>query len=346
MIEDSLSRSCPKCGKELTYSTKYSRNEADMLFSKCLKCGNNKKAMEQVVFEKLVYDNNIHYREGVFQIISNYKNQRHKIKVQTKYGVCDVYPNNLTCNHSPSIRSAENKTEYFKNMLLEVNEGYRNGLFEIIGEYIDTSQKILVQDEYSKHLMPISNLLLNCSPNILSALDKNEFTINKLNKIHNCKYGYDELIYTTRTNDVIIYCPLHEKFTQCLNDHLYGQGCPKCGRDRATQYITDNTTGWGFSRWKEIGEKSKNFDSFKVYILRCWNDEEEFYKVGRTFLTILDRFHSNTLPYKYEVIFEVSGTALEIFNKEVELKRLHKMYKYTPKISFNGKTECFKYINL
>ena len=57
---------------------------------------------------------------------------------------------------------------------------------------------------------------------------------------------------------------------------------------------------------EQAGEKSKNFDSFKVYVIRCWDDNEEFYKIGRTYLKTKQRFKSNkSLPYNYEIVKEI-----------------------------------------
>lgn len=95
----------------------------------------------------------------------------------------------------------------------------------------------------------------------------------------------------------------------------------------------------------EKAKKSKNFKNFKCYILECWNEEEYFYKIGRTFREITDRFSSKSLmPYNYKILHEIIGTAEDICNLELKLKNLHKDFKYIPKIKFNGMYECFNKI--
>ena len=50
-----------------------------------------------------------------------------------------------------------------------------------------------------------------------------------------------------------------------------------------------------------FGLKSKKFEDFKVYIIKCWNEEEEFYKIGKTYRKISRRFlkgNSIALPYQ------------------------------------------------
>ena len=59
-----------------------------------------------------------------------------------------------------------------------------------------------------------------------------QYYIDKANKIHNNKYNYSLLtdnILTTSKVDII--CPIHGKFTQLLNTHLNGCGCPKCKKE-------------------------------------------------------------------------------------------------------------------
>ena len=48
----------------------------------------------------------------------------------------------------------------------------------------------------------------------------------------------------------------------------------------------------GYSDWTNAAINSKSFESFKVYIIRCYNDNEEFIKIGRTFSKLKKRFCS------------------------------------------------------
>ena len=132
-------------------------------------------------------------------------------------------------------------------------------------------------------------------------------------------------------------------FEQKPNAHLCGHGCVLCKDLAASNRGKQKPTGWNITNWELAAKRSKNFDSFKVYIIRCWNDEEEFYKVGRTFLKTNRRFNSNTsMPYNYEIINEfIFETAKGAFDKENELKKLNKKFKHLPKIKFDGMYECF-----
>ena len=164
----------------------------------------------------------------------------------------------------------------------------------------------------------------------------NKNLIFDFNRIHNNFYSYDNVVYEKSSLRVIITCPIHGDFPQTPNRHKLGKGCPDCGRE-------NNTPTWSHTEWQKAGEKSKNFDSFKVYILRCWNDEEEFYKIGKTFKKVKDRFNSKYhMPYNYETILEETfENAKEASIREDDLKAKNRENKYLPSINFNGKQECF-----
>lgn len=52
--------------------------------------------------------------------------------------------------------------------------------------------------------------------------------IEKAKKVHGNKYDYSKVEYEHSKKDVIIICPIHGEFRQRPNNHLNGQGCPKC----------------------------------------------------------------------------------------------------------------------
>ena len=80
----------------------------------------------------------------------------------------------------------------------------------------------------------------------------------------------------------------------------------------------------------------------RFYVIRCWSDDEEFYKVGITTKSIKHRFSGKYFPYQYEIKQEIIDDAENIWNLEKVVKRLAKDLQYTPKQYFQGITECFK----
>jgi len=171
--------------------------------------------------------------------------------------------------------------------------------------------------------------------------------INKANQIHNYKYNYSQVNYLTARKNVIIICPLHGKFNQVPDTHLSGSECKKCGLNKIKKYHEENPIGWTITNWKQSALKSKNFDSFKIYIIKCFNEFETFIKIGRTYSTINQRFNNKyLLPYNYKILYYISGDAETIFKYENKLKNYNKQFKYIPKLEFGGRFECFKEVEL
>lgn len=99
---------------------------------------------------------------------------------------------------------------------------------------------------------------------------------------------------------------------------------------------------WAHPEWSEAGSTSINFESFKVYIIRCVGTagEEDFYKIGRTFQTIENRF-TKDFPYTYKIEHTYTGTAEEMCDLEKFLHSFNTSHKYVPKLKFSGMFECF-----
>ena len=112
-------------------------------------------------------------------------------------------------------------------------------------------------------------------------------------------------------------------FSQSPSNHLQGQGCPECGN-------SNKDGGWSYSSWKKNALKSKSFDSFKLYVIKCYNKKEEFIKIGRTYNTITKRFRR--LPYQYEVLQIIEDKDPKIICElEVELQNKFSEFSYIPK---------------
>lgn len=67
-------------------------------------------------------------------------------------------------------------------------------------------------------------------------VSKEEF-INRADTRHNHKYDYHKVTYKKLNEKVCIICPVHGEFWQQANNHLQGQGCPKCRGRGNTQDI-------------------------------------------------------------------------------------------------------------
>ena len=79
------------------------------------------------------------------------------------------------------------------------------------------------------------------------------------------------------------------------------------------------------------------------YLIRCWNKEETFFKLGVPSNHILTRYGTvKGMPYEWEILLELPDTAEAVYDMEVKFKTEMQEFQYKPKIAFNGsKTECF-----
>lgn len=217
----------------------------------------------------------------------------------------------------------------FEDKLSTKNIHY-NTYFKIVGKYKNCRTKIEVSTPYGNCLVsPYSLLEGNNKPSIQSAINPVHFFINQAREVHGDTYNYNQVIeYTNNRVKLPIKCKNHGTFYQAPNEHLSGQGCPKC-----------NKGGWinRLDNWLNTNGESATF-----YILKCFSDSEEFLKVGITTSTICDRYRKD-MPYEYQVLHSTTSTSKKLIY-EIEQKVLNsfKKFVYLPRKEFGGHTECFQ----
>lgn len=165
----------------------------------------------------------------------------------------------------------------------------------------------------------------NCNKKNKKLTSDIEKWTKKANLKHNNKYDYSEAKYLGYNKKIKIICKEHGEFIQNARDHIAGAGCPKCAI-------------MGYKKKDFV----KKFEMATLYIIKCWNKEEVFYKIGITGLDIEKRFNTKLkMPYNYEIIKDFYYFSNEIWNYEKEFHKKFKIYKYKPKIKFSGRYECF-----
>ncbi len=256
--------------------------------------------------------------------------------VQNEIGICKITKGSLLFGNIPDIRSSIDKLSYYKSQFEDRFKDSKIDIIKFEGKYIIVNYCDQVLKYNSKNFLYNG---IKCNP----IIDKTEYYINKANIKHNFKYDYSKSNIKLSNDKISIICPIHGEFEQMANNHLSGEGCRKCQYLKVSESnIINNIGGYSLTSWIEKGNKSKYFDSFKVYIIECWNDEERFYKIGRTFTKIEKRFRiKSKMPYDYKIVDYIEGTPEYIFNLENKIKRDNKQHKYLPKNKFNGKHECF-----
>jgi hypothetical protein len=166
--------------------------------------------------------------------------------------------------------------------------------------------------------------------------------ISKSKLKHGDIFSYEFINYKNQDSIVNLVCKKHNhSFSQTVYAHKFTQyPCSIC----LHEFQKNKTNAWSHSHWVKTGLSSKNFVAFQLYVLRCWNENEAFHKIGKTFTNIAYRFSGGKMPYNYEIIHVLVDEGLIISKKEDYYKSLNKNNIYNPLIKFNGSAECF--INL
>lgn len=154
--------------------------------------------------------------------------------------------------------------------------------------------------------------------------------ITKANDKHNFEYDYSNVKYKTSTDSVEVLCSEHGLFSVKATDHLQGQGCPDCRV----------FTNWSKDGYVKFVDKYYQGVS-NLYVIRCYDEQEDFIKVGTTCRGLTSRFRNRKdMPYKYDVILEKKMSGADVYDLEKLLLHKFKKSKYKPDMEFGGKTEC------
>lgn len=281
--------------------------------------------------ENILSINNTQYKNGDIKILSEIISTQKKVYVQDKYGICNMLLSSLMANKKVSMQSAVDKLSYYKNQIYEVSEAYRNGSFEIL-DYIGKDYW-LVRDKYGDCKIHTGNLRSGKCPSVNSAIDKDAYIINKFREKHGDEFDYSKVKYVDDTTNVIITCKKHGPFQQMPTNHLRYNKCPMCKRD------LDSFTKTSLMR--RVKEKGRGM----LYLIKVFDDKEEFLKIGYTTDNIRRRYNGlkKSHNYSYEIIKEVVvNDGEKLFNIENLLKNTFRVDKHIPQRHFAGAaTEVF-----
>lgn len=256
------------------------------------------------------------------------------VKVKDEFGECVVQLHGLLNGSRPKIISSIDKTSYFSNQLKKYNPN-----ITLLSNYKGSFGRVIVNTKYGNCSCIAASLLKGKPISIDVAINKTEYFINQANEKHNNRYDYSKLNYINNSSKVIIICKKHGEFSQDASKHLRGMGCRKCGDE-------EKSGGW-YNNHKNL-KKTSN-----MYILNMKNEDENFMKFGiatnlNKRISAIRRGSNNY--YNITIVKVITGTVEYCSNLESRFRRkidsiTSKYIKYTPKVNFQGKHECFKIIN-
>lgn len=299
----------------------------------------NKQTLENFINRaNQIHNNKYDYSEFV------YVNWKTKVKIICPYhGIfeqrTDHHLNGNGCNKCAAEQRALKKLISKEEFIKRANEIHNNYYDYSLFTPCKAKDKIKIicpehgifEQTYDHHLHQKSKCP-KCSQLHGNNLKKDslETFIKKANKIHKNRYDYSLVNYIGSKTKIKIICPIHGKFEQQPYNHLMKKGCYKCSREQ---------NAFSKSGFTKI---AKNKECI-FYILKCFNEKEQFYKIGITSRTVQERYkNKKEMPYNYEIIKEYKSTALDIWELENRFKINFKENLYSPEIKFAGsKTECF-----
>ena len=91
--------------------------------------------------------------------------------------------------------------------------------------------------------------------------------LKKAKSKHGDKYDYSQVKLVMLTKKIDIICPKHGIFQQTASSHLRGNGCQKCGADRASKGPVEDMIGKTFGRLLVI--KIDKSESSPIAICQC-----------------------------------------------------------------------------
>ena len=214
------------------------------------------KTLTKEEFLERLWDKNEHYRNGEFEVVSEYKNYTTPILIKDVRGICKIdYASLVNSNYTTSISTAIDKTDYFKKELFETNKYFRNGDFEVVGDYKGRLYKIEILNKYGVCSINAESLLKGSEPSIMSAIDKEEY-FSEILKEKNFKIWEKVKIIK------------YESFRKIFIDTAYGKMITSSDAifewdNLSIKSAIDKNDFW-LKRARDLREGSKNIDYSNV----------------------------------------------------------------------------------
>ena len=106
-------------------------------------------------------------------------------------------------------------------------------------KYVNNLIKVkIICPKHGEFLISPNNHLNGCGCKLCSqeerrkmSLMTNDEFVKKATKLHDNFYDYSKVEYQGSKKKVAIICPIHGEFLMRPNNHLIGQGCPKCANE-------------------------------------------------------------------------------------------------------------------
>ena len=212
--------------------------------SGCPKCALQKRTMTKEDF--IARANIIHHSKYDYSKV---------VYVNTETKVCIICPEHgefwqtphmhldgQGCPKCGMINSTNKRTKRVKQFITEAQKIHGNKYDYSKVEYSNNKTKVcIICPKHGEFWMTPNQHLSQkqgcpfCAGHIRKT---NEEFIADAQKIHGNKYDYSKVNYINNRTNVTVTCPIHGDFNVCPDNHLAGNGCPKCaGKHRTSEEL-------------------------------------------------------------------------------------------------------------
>lgn len=190
--------------------------------------------------------------------------------------------------------------------------------------------------------------------------ERENFFIERATNVHNDYYTYKDVHFVNNYTKVFVTCTIHGDFLIQPKNHLRGQGCPICGKNKAKQYHRRNYQNFVSKLLKKFGEqfsvpniKEEYINEHSTITLQC-NKCGKIYHIEPNY--ILSNKFSGCNDCNYKIDYEKLNSFNKTNNKIIPFegfrdKRtdcvtmicpIHGEYKSRIKSILKGKCQCKK----
>lgn len=223
---------CNKCGKENTKpALRHISCTCASCYSNMSQRSNNEKFISTIETkfgkDKFKFDK-LNYTNAITKVTMFCTDEEHN-------DYFEITPNKfLTGKGCPVC----NKNEAYstEEFVEKVKENYGNDKFDFTNTiYINQKSKVVVYCNDGCHFWEVDPKTLlvgktGCGKCSGKGGRSNDEFIFEAKRIHGDKYDYSTVDYVSSLISIDIRCPTHGVFKQSPKSHIFGRGCPRCGK--------------------------------------------------------------------------------------------------------------------
>lgn len=292
------------------------------------------KNLTHTEFLEKLHERNKHYKEGKFEVISKYVDSKTKILLKDSLGEYECHTTSILRGNFPNVKSlVSNLKDFIDNYLSEHNPNFV-GELEVLSRSFNW-HKMYFKTKYGIIKLSMKSLLNLKNISLRSAMFPQDFWVRRAKDLRSDSNSidYSNCFYQDNSHKVELRCRIHDYIYEQRPSHHTAniQGCPYCAK-QTIKYSKEN-----FQNHKEFFKNRKGF----FYVLRLYNDTENFYKIGITGQNRTKyRTEQLSKDYNIDLEYKLLDTLENCFILEQRFLKEFEMFKYKPKKHFTGYTEC------